>query len=96
MTARWLAVIRFTSWVLERKDSEQWTHLEYLIEYFITPAVEVRHCHNARDCTSTRLVSFSPPFFALHRGDRMAIVMTTSSGDLRSRASRPLLAPGVK
>ena len=41
-------------------------------------------------------MSLNPPFFALHIGERIAMVMTTSSGDWRSNASRPLRAPGVK
>lgn len=41
-------------------------------------------------------MSLKPPFFALHIGDRIAIVMTTSSGDLRKSASRPLDAPGMR
>lgn len=41
-------------------------------------------------------MSLSPPFFALHRGDRIAIVMTTSSGLLRFRAARPPAGEGVR
>ena len=33
--------------------------------------------------------SLKPPFFALHSGDRMAMVMTTSFGALRSNAAKP-------
>lgn len=70
-------------------------HLEHLIQHFIAPRRTVR----GRDACSVlcaHLVSLNPPFFALHNGDRIAIVMTTSSGDLRSSASRPFTAPGVR
>ena len=36
------------------------------------------------------LAFLNPPFFALQRGERIAIVMTTSSEFLRSRAASPL------
>lgn len=37
----------------------------------------------------------NPPPFALHMGERIAIVMTTSSGLLRSRAATPLDEPDM-
>lgn len=39
------------------------------------------------------LASLKPPFFALHRGDRMAMVMTTSSACFACRAAGPVEEP---
>lgn len=41
------------------------------------------------------LVYMNPPPFALHMGERIAIVMTTSSGLLRSKAAMPLDEPDM-
>lgn len=41
-------------------------------------------------------MSLNPPFFDLHIGERRAMVITTSSGDLRSSASTPVVDDPVR
>lgn len=48
-----------------------------------------------RIASTTYLVYMNPPPFALHMGERIAIVITTSSGLLRSRAATPLEEPDM-
>ena len=72
------------------------TYLEYLEQELFRAIGDIRSRQTMPSESETYVASLNPPFFALHNGDRIAIVMTTSSGDLRSNASRPLAAPGAR
>lgn len=62
----------------------------------LVPGYRVKPWCSAHSVLGTHVVSFKPPFFALHIGVRTARVMTTSSGLFAWMASSPLAEPGVR
>ena len=65
------------------------TYLDYFSDELVTPR-ERLVIQNRRNIAVTYLVSLNPPFLALQRGERMASVMTTSSGPRFSKATEPI------
>ena len=70
------------------------TYLEYLEQELFRAIGDIRSRQTMPSESETYVASLNPPFFALVRGDRIAMVMTTSSGCFACNAATE--DPGVR
>lgn len=74
------------------KRFEREAHLDHFGDELVGPGKHLAN-QNRLNTVVAYLVSLNPPFLALQRGERMASVMTTSSGLWFCKAAKPVPVP---